>query len=57
MVDPNVLKNCNIDPDEYSGYAFGLGLERITMLLYQIDDIRTLYENDVRFLSQFSKSI
>ena len=57
MVDPNVLKNCNIDPNEYSGYAFGLGLERITMLLYQIDDIRTLYENDVRFLSQFSKSI
>lgn len=57
MVDPNVLTNCNIDPNEYSGYAFGLGLERITMLLYQIDDIRTLYENDVRFLSQFSKSI
>ena len=57
MVDPNVLKNCNIDPNEYSGYAFGLGLERITMLLYQIDDIRTLYENDIRFLSQFSKSI
>ena len=57
MVDPNVLKNCNIDPNEYSGYAFGLGIERITMLLYQIDDIRTLYENDVRFLSQFSKSI
>ena len=57
MVDPNVLMNCNIDPNEYSGYAFGLGLERITMLLYQIDDIRTLYENDVRFLSQFSKSI
>ena len=57
MVDPNVLKNCEIDPEEYSGYAFGLGLERIAMLLYQIDDIRTLYENDVRFLNQFSKSI
>jgi len=57
MVDPNVLKNCRIDPEEYSGYAFGLGLERIAMLLYQIDDIRTLYENDVRFLNQFSKSI
>ena len=57
MVDPNVLKNCGIDPEEYSGYAFGLGLERIAMLLYQIDDIRTLYENDVRFLNQFSKSI
>ena len=57
MVDPSVLKNCGIDPKEYSGYAFGLGLERIAMLLYQIDDIRTLYENDVRFLNQFSKSI
>ena len=57
MVDPNVLKNCGIDTEEYSGYAFGLGLERIAMLLYQIDDIRTLYENDVRFLNQFSKSI
>ena len=57
MVDPNVLKNCGIDPKEYSGYAFGLGLERIAMLLYQIDDIRTLYENDIRFLNQFSKSI
>ena len=57
MVDPSVLNNCSIDPKEYSGYAFGLGLERITMLLYQIDDIRTLYENDVRFLNQFSKSI
>jgi len=57
MVDPSVLSNCGIDPKDYSGYAFGLGLERITMLLYQIDDIRTLYENDVRFLNQFSKSI
>lgn len=57
MVDPNVLKNCGIDPKQYSGYAFGLGLERIAMLLYQIDDIRTLYENDIRFLNQFSKSI
>ena len=57
MVDPNVLQNCNIDSEKYTGYAFGLGLERIAMLLYQIDDIRTLYENDVRFLNQFSKSI
>lgn len=57
MVDPNVLNNCGIDSNEYSGYAFGLGLERIAMLLYQIDDIRTLYENDIRFLNQFSKSI
>ncbi len=53
MVDPNVLKNANIDPDIYSGYAFGMGIERIAMLLYQIPDIRMFYENDVRFLEQF----
>jgi len=53
MVDPNVLKNCNIDPEVYSGYAFGMGIERIAMLLYQIPDIRMFYENDVRFLEQF----
>ena len=53
MVDPNVMKNCNIDPQEYSGYAFGMGVERIAMLLYQIGDIRLFFENDVRFLSQF----
>jgi len=53
MVDPNVLKNCNIDPNEYSGFAFGMGIERIAMLLYQIGDIRMFYENDVRFLKQF----
>ena len=53
MVDPNVLKNCNIDPSIYSGYAFGMGIERIAMLLYQIPDIRMFYENDVRFLEQF----
>ena len=53
IVDPNVLKNCNIDPEEYSGYAFGMGIERIAMLLYQIEDIRLFFENDVRFLSQF----
>ena len=57
MVDPNVLKNCKIDSDEFSGFAFGLGIERITMLLYQIEDIRTLYENDLRFLNQFNSSI
>ena len=57
MVDPNVLKNCKIDSDEFSGFAFGLGIERITMLLYQIEDIRTLYENDLRFLNQFNRSI
>ena len=53
MVDPNVLKNVNIDPTKYSGFAFGMGIERIAMLLYQIPDIRMFYENDVRFLEQF----
>jgi len=53
MVDPNVLSNCNIDPEKFSGYAFGIGIERIAMLLYQIDDIRLFFENDIRFLEQF----
>lgn len=53
MVDPNVLKNTNIDPEKYTGYAFGMGIERIAMLLYQIPDIRMFFENDVRFLEQF----
>lgn len=57
MVDPNVLKNCNINPEEYTGFAFGMGIERIAMLLYQIGDIRMFYENDVRFLEQFKSSI
>ncbi len=57
MVDPNVLKNANIDPKKYSGYAFGMGIERIAMLLYQIPDIRMFYENDVRFLEQFKSVI
>ena len=57
MVDPNVLKNCNIDPTKYSGYAFGMGIERIAMLLYQIPDIRMFYENDKRFLEQFRSVI
>ncbi len=57
MVDPNVLKNVNIDPEKYSGYAFGMGIERIAMLLYQIPDIRMFYENDVRFLEQFKSII
>jgi phenylalanyl-tRNA synthetase alpha chain len=56
MVDPNVLENCNIDPNEYSGFAFGLGIDRIALLLHQIDDIRLLSENDVRFLNQFKSS-
>lgn len=53
MVDPNVLKNCNIDPEIYSGYAFGVGVERLAMLRYKIRDIRLFYENDLRFLNQF----
>jgi phenylalanyl-tRNA synthetase alpha chain len=57
MVDPNVLKNANIDPTKYSGYAFGMGIERIAMLLYQIPDIRMFYENDKRFLDQFKSVI
>ena len=57
MVDPNVLSNCGIDPNKYSGFAFGMGIERIAMLKYKIDDIRLFYENDVRFLNQFSASL
>ncbi len=57
MVDPNVLKNCGINPEEYNGFAFGMGIERIAMLLYQIGDIRMFYENDVRFLEQFKSNI
>lgn len=53
MVDPKVLENCNIDSSKYSGFAFGMGVERITMLKYQIKDIRLLSENDTRFLEQF----
>ena len=53
MVDPNVLENCNIDSEKYTGYAFGLGIERIAMLIYQIPDIRLFFENDIRFLNQF----
>ncbi len=53
MVHPEVLKNGNIDPEEYSGYAWGLGIERLAMLIYGVDDIRTFFDNDIRFLSQF----
>ena len=53
MVHPNVLKNCNIDPSKYSGYAFGMGIERIVMQRYNIPDLRLLYENDMQFLHQF----
>lgn len=53
VVHPQVLINCGIDPEEYSGFAFGIGLERIAMMRYEIDDMRLLYENDLRFLKQF----
>jgi phenylalanyl-tRNA synthetase alpha chain len=53
MIDPNVLENCGIDSKKYSGFAFGMGVERVVMLKYQIKDLRILSENDVRFLSQF----
>ena len=53
MVDPNVLENCGIDSTKYSGFAFGLGIERMTMLKYRTNDIRLYFENDVRFLQQF----
>jgi phenylalanyl-tRNA synthetase alpha chain len=54
MVDPAVLSNCGIDPEEYSGFAFGMGVERQAMLLYRVPDIRMYFENDIRFLKQFS---
>ncbi|MDC3104976.1 phenylalanine--tRNA ligase subunit alpha [bacterium] len=57
MVDPNVLENCNIDSKSFTGFAFGMGIERIAMLKYKIDDIRLFYENDVRFLNQFSSTL
>ena len=57
MVDPNVLKNCGIDPEIYSGFAFGMGIDRIALLQYQISDIRLLSENDVRFLEQFKSAL
>lgn len=56
MVDPQVLANCGIDPERYSGFAFGMGIERQAMLLYNIGDIRLLFENDVRFLRQFTSA-
>jgi len=54
MVDPNVLTNCGIDSQEYTGFAFGMGIERIAMLKYQVKDLRLFFENDKRFLEQFS---
>lgn len=57
MVDPAVLENCKLDPKKYSGFAFGMGIERITMLKYQINDLRLFFENDVRFLKQFTSAV
>lgn len=57
MVDPQVLENCGIDPSEYSGFAFGMGIERQALLQYRIEDIRWLFENDIRFLKQFHPAI
>jgi phenylalanyl-tRNA synthetase alpha chain len=56
MVDPNVLESCGIDSKKYTGFAFGMGIERITMLKYQINDLRLFFENDLRFLDQFKSS-
>ncbi len=53
MVHPNVLSNCGVDPEEYTGFAFGMGIERVAMLRYQINDLRLFSENDIRFLKQF----
>jgi phenylalanyl-tRNA synthetase alpha chain len=53
MVHPNVLKHVGIDSEQYTGFAFGMGVERLAMLRYQINDLRVLFENDVRFLRQF----
>lgn len=53
MVHPNVLRNCGIDPEEYTGFAVGMGIERVTMLRYQVNDLRLYSENDIRFLKQF----
>jgi len=57
MVDPSVLESCNINSDEFTGLAFGMGIERITMLKYQIDDLRLFFENDLRFLKQFEGAV
>ena len=53
MVHPTVLENCGIDPEKYSGFAFGMGLERMAMRRFKISDMRMIFENDIRFLSQF----
>ena len=57
MVDPAVLDNCGIDSKVYTGFAFGMGIERITLLKYQVKDLRLFFENDLRFLKQFTSTI
>lgn len=57
MVDPAVLENCKLDTKKYSGFAFGMGIERITMLRYQVNDLRLYFENDIRFLKQFTSAV
>ena len=57
MVDPNVLEACGIDPKEYTGFAFGMGVERIAMLKWQVKDLRLYFENDIRFLREFETAI
>ena len=57
MVHPNLLENCGIDSNKYTGFAFGMGIERITMLKYQIKDLRLFSENDLRFLQQFTGAV
>ena len=54
MVHPNVLRNVGIDPEEFTGFAFGMGIERLTMLRYGVNDLRAFFENDLRFLKQFA---
>jgi phenylalanyl-tRNA synthetase alpha chain len=54
MVHPNVLRNVDIDPEEFTGYAFGMGVERLAMLRYGVDDLRLFFDNDLRFLQQFA---
>ena len=54
MVHPNVLKSVGIDPEVYTGFAFGMGVERLTMLRYEVNDLRAFFENDLRFLKQFN---
>ena len=53
MVHPNVLRSCNIDPDEWSGFAFGCGIDRLALMRYGVDDLREFFTNDIRFLEQF----